>query len=315
MRRFSLLQTPPLQFAVEIASRHVVALSLTGRAGSFRVAAHAVEALPEGAVAPSLTASNITNPGLVTAAITRAFAALGAHPHRVGLVVPDPVAKVSLVKFAKVPDRASDLDEMVRFQVRKAAPFKPEEAVVSYSQGAVGDGGREFIVVQARRDIIKEYEDACARAGAAAGLVDLASFNVLHAVMATSPKLSRDWLLVYVTPEYAAIAIMRDQDLVFFRNRGADGDGQLADLVHQTAMYYQDRLGGSGFGRVVLADAASPGSATDLRRSIETRVGVPVESMNPMQAVPLSDRVSPPQDLVHTLTPALGLVLAQHALR
>ena len=80
-------------------------------------------------------------------------------------------------------------------------------------------------------------------------------------------------------------------------------------------MYYEDRLGGSGFARVVLADAAAPGSATDLRRSIETRVGVPVESMNPMQAVPLSDRISPPQDLVHTLTPALGLVLAQHAPR
>jgi type IV pilus assembly protein PilM len=313
MRGLSLLRTPPLQVAVEIGSRHVVAVSLAGRSGALRVAGHAVEPLPEGAVIPSLNAPNIAAPAQVTAAITRAFGALGGRPRRVGLVVPDPVAKVSLIKFANVPARASDFEEMVRFQVRKATPFKPEDAIVSYSPGATGEGGQEFVVVQARRDIIKEYEEACERAGASAGLVDLASFNVLNAVMATTPMPSRDWLLVYVTPEYAAIAIMRDHDLVFFRNRGADGDGQLTDLVHQTAMYYQDRLGGAGFARVVLVDAAGAGTEMEVRRSIESRLGVPVESSNPTEVAPLPDRISPSRELVHALTPALGLVLGRHS--
>jgi Tfp pilus assembly PilM family ATPase len=313
MKLLSLLRMPPLQVAVEISARHVVAVSVTGRGGALRTAGHAVERLPDGAVVPSLNAANIAAPVEVSAALTRAFASLGTRPRRVGLVVPDPVAKVSLVKFANVPSRASDFDEMVRFQVRKAAPFKPEDAVVSYTPGAAGEGGHEFVVLQARRDIIKEYEDVCERAGAAAGLVDLATFNVLNAVMATTQKLSRDWLLVYVATEYAAIAIMRDQDLVFFRNRGTDGDGQLTDLVHQTAMYYQDRLGGSGFGRVVLADADTDASDSELRRSIETRLGVPVESIDPTLAAPLPDRLSPSRDLVHRLTPAMGLVLSQNA--
>ncbi len=67
-----------------------------------------------------------------------------------------------------------------------------------------------------------------------------------------------DWLLVHIAPDYASIAILRGEHLIFFRNRAADGEGTLADLVHQTAMYYEDRLSGDGFSRVVLAGGGSP---------------------------------------------------------
>jgi Tfp pilus assembly PilM family ATPase len=191
------------------------------------------------------------------------------------------------------------------------APFKAEEAVISYAPGSAVDGGQEFVVVQARRDIIREYEDACAEAGATAGLVDLATFNVLNAALATDPMPAKDWLLVYVTPDYAAIAIMRAADLIFFRNRSSEGEGQLSDLVHQTAMYYQDRLGGTGFSRVMLAEAANSPGGADVRRHLESRLGMPVDAVDPTKVVPLSDRVQPPKDLISTLTPALGLIVAE----
>ena len=54
--------------------------------------------------------------------------------------------------------------------------------------------------------------------------------------------------------------------MIFFRNRAADADGSLADLVHQSAMYYEDRLEGAGFARVVLAGSAS-GEAEAVRYS------------------------------------------------
>ena len=57
------------------------------------------------------------------------------RPRRIGLVVPDLVAKVSLVRFEKVPPRAADLDQLVRWQVRKTAPFPIEEAQVSSCAG------------------------------------------------------------------------------------------------------------------------------------------------------------------------------------
>src|SRR5213075_2754216 len=105
-----------------------------------------------------------------------------------------------------------------------------------------------FLVVMARRDIVQEYERVCSAVGATAGIVDLATFNVINAVLAGSAAPANDWLLVHVTQEDATMAILRGPHLVFFRNLAAEGEGSLADMVHQTAMYYEDRLSGKGFG-------------------------------------------------------------------
>ena len=51
------------------------------------------------------------------------------------LVVPDTVAKVSLLKLEKVPAKAADLQEIVRWQIRKTAPFPIEQAVLEHLAG------------------------------------------------------------------------------------------------------------------------------------------------------------------------------------
>ena len=207
-----------------------------------------------------MNGKNVHDPLAVGEALQRALDGLPRRPTRIALVVPDSVAKVSLVRFEQVPARARDLDELIRWQVRKAAPFRIEDAQVSYTPGvATPEGGREFIVALMRRDIVEEYERLCTGAGAHAGIVDLASFNLINAVVAgrSDVATSADWPLVNVTADYSTIAIVRGDDLIFFRNRPAEGNGNLADLVHQTTMYYEDRLGGSGFGRVILAGLAS----------------------------------------------------------
>ena len=82
--------------------------------------------------------------------------------------------------------------------------------------------------------------------------------DVINAVLADPQAPADDWLLVHVTREDATMAILRGESLVFFRNHAAEGEAGLADMVHQTAMYYEDRLSGTGFGRVMLAGARSP---------------------------------------------------------
>ena len=92
-----------------------------------------------------------------------------------------------------------------------------------------------------------------------------------------------DWLLVHVAHGYSTIAIVRRGWLILFLNRPAKGDGNLADLVHQTTMYYEDRLQGGGFGRVFLAVSAANTAAEDaaiLRRSLEPRLGTAVEALD-----------------------------------
>jgi type IV pilus assembly protein PilM len=304
--------------AVEIASGRVSAASLEWRDGRPVVAAHATEPLPEGALVPALTALNIRDRAAVLGALGRVLERVG-RPRRIGLVVPDVVAKVSLVRFEQVPPRAQDLDQLVRWQVRKTAPFAIEDAQVSYVPGLRADDGQEFIVSLARRDVVQEYEGLCAEAGVHAGLVDLASFNVINAVLAGAGAPTADWLLVNVAADYASIALLRGPYLIFFRNRVADTDGTLADLVHQTAMYYEDRLKGAGFTRVILAGAASAGARQtgdidELRRSLEERLTTTVDTVDPRAAAALTDRISAAPALLDTLSPLVGLLLRDRML-
>jgi type IV pilus assembly protein PilM len=304
---------------VQIARNRVTAASVTSRDGSLSVTAHAVEPLATGVVTPALNTANMADPKPVAAALLRVFERMDIRPKRVALAVPDTVAKVSILKFDKVPDRAHDLDELVRWQVRKAAPFRIEDAQLSYVPGLkAADGSTEFVVVMARKDIVREYESVCEMAGAQAGVVDLATFNVINAVLAGSHAPAEDWLLVSVTQEDATMAILRGPHLVFFRNRAADGEGSLADMVHQTAMYYEDRLSGAGFSRVVLAGAGLP--ATDggqdadyLRRALEQRLDTRVDTIDPRTAATVMDRITANAELLDALAPLVGLLARERA--
>jgi type IV pilus assembly protein PilM len=243
--------TPPT-VAVEFSGTEVSVASVEMRSGKPRVAAFASEPLPALAVAPSLTVPNIHDRAAVVGALGRAFDRIGARPRRVGIILPDAVARVSIVRFDQVPALRKDLDQLVRWQVRKTAPFAIEDAQVSYVPGLSGPEGHEFIVSTAKADIVKEYEGVCLEVGANPGLVDLSTFSVLNAVMAGGVP-GGDWLLLHVGDDFSTIAIVRGEHLILFRNRAEPADDPLPDLVHQTAMYYEDRLKGSGFKRVVVA--------------------------------------------------------------
>jgi type IV pilus assembly protein PilM len=315
----SFLSPAPPTVAVEIAPHRVSAASIAARESALFVTGHAVETLPAGAVVPSLNATNISDPKTAGAALRRVFERMGARPKRIALAIPDSVAKVSLLKFEKVPSRTRDLDELIKWQVRKAAPFRVEDAQLTYSPGLkAADGSTEFLVVMARKDIVREYERVCEEAGAQAGVVDLATFNVINAVLAGSQPPSNDWLLVHVTQDDATMAILRGSAVVFFRNRVADGEAGLADMVHQTAMYYEDRLSGSGFGRVVLAGGGSPAAqsgqdADYLRRALEQRLGTKVDPVDPRAAATLMDRITTTTDVLDMLAPLVGLLARERA--
>jgi Tfp pilus assembly PilM family ATPase len=299
--------------AVEIAAGRVSAATLEWRGKQAVVGSYATEPLPAGALVPSLTAANVHDRPAVLDVLGRALERVG-RPRRVGLVIPDVTAKVSLVKFERVPPRPQDLDQLVRWQVRKTAPFPIDEAQVSYVPGLETPEGKEFVVSLAKREVVEEYEGLCTQAGVHAGIVDLATFNVINAVLAAPSAPAGDWMLVNIAADYGSIAILRGQHLIVFRSRAAEGEGSLADLVHQTAMYYEDRLKGGGFERIVVAGmtmvtAADAAELEVVRGSLDLRLPAKAEAIDPRQAAALTDRISASPELLDALAPLVGLLL------
>lgn len=308
-----LFQTSAPDVAVEVDHTHVAAARVSWHGGQAVISAHASEALPAGLVVPGLAALNVSEVPMLSQAIARVLGQLGAgKPSRISLVIPDTVAKVSLLKLEKVPSKSADLQEIVKWQVRKTSPFPMEQAVLSISPGARGaDGANEFVVALSRADVIHQYEQACVMAGAHAGLVDLSTFGVINGILSSPSAPAGDWLLVHVTGTYFTLAVMRDGALLFFRNR-AEEEGTLADLIHQTAMYYEDRLNGAGFARVLIAGAARlPGGAENVRRGLEERLRVAVESVDPRAAANLQDRIGASPELLDVLAPLIGILMRE----
>ncbi len=308
------LASAPPSVAIEIAPSHVTVLALSESGSEAAIAGYAIEPLAAGVVTAALNAPNVHDQAALVATIQTALGKVAARARRVALVIPDTSAKVSLVRFDKVPVKAQDLDQLIHWQVKKAAPFRVEDAQVSWVPGiALDGGGREFVVSMARRDVIQSFERACESAGVHAGLIDTASFSIINAQLAATGPSAGDWLLVHIASEYATLAVVRGSDLVFFRNRALGAEGELADLVHQTAMYHEDRLGGGGFSRVVLAGASMAGAeqAERLRRGAEERIGGRVELFDVRAAATMRDRISASPELLDALAAPVGVLLRE----
>lgn len=314
----SWFSSPPPSVAVEIGARRVTAVAMSAGAGRAVVTAHATERLPDGLVVPSLTAPNVTDAPAVAAAVRRVLGQVAGRARRVALVIPDGASKVSVVKFEKVPERTDDLAQLVRWQVRKAVPFPLEQAQVAWTPGVRdADGAQELVVTIARRDIVADYEQACEAGGVHPGLVDIATFNLVNLVLAGdgngTPGPDGDWLLVHVTPDSSTMAIVRAGALLLFRNRPAEGEGSLVDLVHQTAMYYEDRLGGRGLVRVLVAARDLEPPAVEefglLCRSLEERTGSRVAMVDPRAVAGMSDRIQAPAELLQALAAPVGALM------
>jgi len=131
LRLPSWLAPPAPDVAIEIAHRRLTVVQL-GRGAPATVAAYATESLPDDAVVPSLTARNIANTRVVSEALERALDRAGIKtPSRVALIVPNTVARVSLLPFDTMPARQRELEQLIRWNVKKSVPFPVDDAVLA----------------------------------------------------------------------------------------------------------------------------------------------------------------------------------------
>lgn len=258
------VSTPAPAVAIDIAADGVSAVLA---AASDAAPAAGRAALPAGVVTPAAAAVNVRDRTAATAAVRDALRQLPRRGPRVGLVVPDSAAKVSIVRFATPPERRADLDRLIRWKVRDAAPYSLEDAQVAWEQTAADADARAYVVVAMRRDIVEEYEAVAVDAGLQPGVVAPASFGLLNLVRtgngAAAP--AGDALLVHAAAGYNSAAIVRGGGVVLFRSQPGDRDADLADLVHGTAMYSEDRPGGAPIARVWVATEQSAIEAVTAR--------------------------------------------------
>ena len=314
MRGSSWLTPAPPTVAIEITGSRVTVAGVASASapGRRRITGQASEPLADGVVAAGLAAPNILQPTVVIDALRRALERAGlTGTRRAALVIPDSAARVSLLSFETLPARAAELDALIRWQLRKAMPFPIEAAQVSHFTAAVQGTSTVKAAVVCRRDVVAEYESVAAGAGIHAGLVDVASFNVMNAAIGSGLAPAEDWLFVHRVPESTTLAILRGQSLLFYRHRLSVDDEPLGALVHQTAMYHEDRLGGGTFARVVVSGGGA--AAEEARAEIRARLQTPVATVDIRGAADVTAGVEASPDILDALAAPVGVLIRAEA--
>jgi Tfp pilus assembly PilM family ATPase len=306
--------TPPAA-AIEIAAGRITVAQVSLAAGAPAISAYASELVGSDTIKPGLIGRNIADASAVVDALGRVLQRAGlAGVRRAALIVPDSIARVSLLPFEQIPHKPGELDQLIRWQLRKSTPFPLEEARVMHLLAHRTESGGTFAAVVARRDVLDEYEGVMNALGIHAGIVDLASFNVVNAVISAGAAPAGDWLLVCLAAEGTTIAVLRGDNLMFYRHRAAVDQEPLSALVHQTAMYHEDRLGGSAFGRVFLCGSArADGSAERARREISERLGIAAQNVDVRPAAGLGDRMVVGPEVLDALAAPVGVLLRDRA--
>jgi len=306
---------PPV--AVEIDRDQLTLVRVAQRRRSRPVLeAFCIQEAPEHAVGATIFKPNLGSLDGLTRQARELFESSGTKPGKVSLILPDNLAKVSIVTLPERPATRQQLREMIRFKLRRSVPFRLEEAAIS-SWALPGSGPElSLLVAVMMRSVVEQYEAAFEAAGARPGLVDLCTpslFNLARPGLAKAVASGADAALLNCTRNYFTLMIVRADRVVFFRcktyagGEEADASGRLVVMARELTSsfsYYAEKLGGSGVGTVFVR-AVSPG--LDEVVPVLLRIGVPtVHAIDAAEGLdPSSGRRFEPLD-GQRLAPALG---------
>ena len=152
------------------------------------------QALPTGLISPSDRNLNVSDVAALADHVRTLVGSTGPLP--VALSLPDHTAQVGLFEFESMPRRAAEAEALLRWRFRGDRQSPQGDTCLVYrtfrAPGAfIGSGGRSrphtfLLAVHMRRDILRQYEEACEQAGllpVAIGLASLQLFDVCRPVM------------------------------------------------------------------------------------------------------------------------------------
>lgn len=305
---------PPV--AVEMDRHDIVFVRVKrNRRGQATLEQHKVRPMPEQPAGGSILRPNLADPDGVANELARLYEATGTRPGRVSLVLPDNLAKVSLVTLPERPPSRKQLDEIIRFKVRRSVPFRLEEATLSY-QIMPGEGkGLRVLVALLRQGVVEQYERVFESVGGRVGLIDLCTpnlYNLCREQMRTASMAAGDVALLNCTRSYFSLLIVRGEHLIFYRCKSyaiAEREAQLPNgaMARELAgslSYYQEKLGGEQIGALFLRTVAQP---FDELATMVSDLGIErVEPVDPSARLELVEGLRLDPEVAQRIAPAVG---------
>lgn len=282
--------------------------------------------LPKGAIEATLARPNVRDEAAVGAALDEVLKAVAPGEHKVSLLLPDAAARVSILTFPALPGTRRELEEMVRFRMTKALPFKADEAAMdlvplgdAIGAGAMPGAGA-VMAVFLHRPILEQYESLMTARGYWPGLVGLSTlelFNLYRSMLGTNVQ-ERDLMLLNLTYRDLSLLIASRGKVIFYRCKnlpaGPDGQPDLQAVrreIYTSLAFYQEKLLGRGLSRVWLRAAGMDSAA--VAAAVREEAGALVEVLSLSQVLHLGEAMGLDESGTSLLAPAAGAVAGRRA--
>ena len=312
---------PPVAIALGADSFSLVRLAKDKKTKAIKLASQQVVEVPADLVATEVFQLTMRDTSRMTALVSGAIGRCGGRAEKISLVLPDYLARVALLHFEDLPGSRKEMIGMVRWKMKKAVPFKVEEAAVDYEilPGAGPGGGHSVLAVLMPLAIVEEHESFFRRQGIRAGLIDLSTFciaRLYRPVVDSEVPAGGDFMLINAGSCSLAAMIYRGGVPIFYRcktfgfDQKIDPAGTLRLLhreIQASLLYYQERLDGRHLSRVYMALVGH-----DPERVAALFQGAPVdqqpELVDPRRVIDV-DAQAGGDDVMQRLAPAIGAAL------
>lgn len=278
--------------------------------------------LPEGALRTEFGKRNVLRPAEVGQALLEALERESIETREISLILPDHLARTSLLHMGEKLGRKEEVLEVIRWKLRKAVPFKVEDAHIDYQMfPSPTDGGSHLChAVLILRPVLDSYEDLMTDLGLHAGLLDLSTFSIANLYRPVLERAEKDAFLLNVTGSFFALLILRQGVPIFYRAKSYAFAGQVdsrrATVVREvdsSLAYYRERLGGQVPVQIHLRciDMDLNLLQEELAERVEGSV-LPVDPTQVVEVEPRSHDMEEQRDMMQRIAPALGAALGRH---
>lgn len=278
----TMFQRPSI--GISLSSKALRMGVLSPSRGTPTLLASAAEPLTSGMITESYAARNIADRDGLAAVLTKVLGRASNASRRVGLALPDSIARVQIFDFDELPAGTADRDRLVRWRLEKGAAFDMTSTTVRYQVIGRTEKGSTVLACVMKSDILAEYESLVVDRGLEPWSVGLASFQALNFYSPVMADPSGSGFTFVWIADGAYVTIVMDRGGPrFYRSReikggpGADAAGRLTGELEDSIHFYThlDRqqqadisrlyLAGDGEMTAAVAEGMQSGTTMDVR--------------------------------------------------
>jgi len=215
--------------AFHVARGYLGGLRCTRKTGL--VKSSVVRNLPAGLVEPSFDKPNLVQPEAFQSVLKDAVRRIGTPEGPVALLLPETSVKTVLLSFETLPTAPSECEKVVRWRLGRTLPLPPAGTRLSFVVRRTNGRARAFCVLAAE-SVVREYEQAFAKAGLNVRMVGLPTPALLGCLPKNGPA---NHLTVNVEDDYFAALAVLDGGPALFRVKPLTPGSSWVEAAEETA--------------------------------------------------------------------------------